>query len=266
MGSTVDKELHEAVESGNIEIIKLLLEKGSYINLKTKDGKTPLHIASRRGHSTIIKLLIENGIDINIKNKSGQVNYFQDRRTSIHEAAYKGHLKIVKLLLKKGSEINLKDKVGRIPLHFAVSNGNIEIVKLLVEKGSKINLIYENGKTINSRTMKKKSLIWISFHYFLSQKGIIRTLLRLLSPYYCEPVVVTRNNGRRSTRNRRERKRKAQEKKEVEHNQTRQEEGRNPRDAGVSEALDCINKISKKFSPDGVCTEWGKRESAFVQQ
>jgi ankyrin repeat protein len=38
--------LHYAVRSHSTEIMKYLIDKGAQVNLKSKDGKTPLHYAS----------------------------------------------------------------------------------------------------------------------------------------------------------------------------------------------------------------------------
>jgi len=65
--------LHEAALNGQLEILKLLIEDGSNINLiDNYNGRTPLHFAALSGHLKIVKLLIKNGIDINIKDKSGK--------------------------------------------------------------------------------------------------------------------------------------------------------------------------------------------------
>ena len=46
-----------AVESGSVEIVKLLLGQGAKINLRTKHEKTALDIAYEWGNSQIIDLI-----------------------------------------------------------------------------------------------------------------------------------------------------------------------------------------------------------------
>jgi ankyrin repeat protein len=51
--------LHYAAYDGNIEVVKLLIKKGAYVNATDYDGYTPLHKAAFKGHIEIVKLLIE---------------------------------------------------------------------------------------------------------------------------------------------------------------------------------------------------------------
>ncbi|KAG4106643.1 ankyrin repeat-containing domain protein, partial [Neocallimastix lanati (nom. inval.)] len=53
--------LHYACEKGNIEIVKLLLKKGSPINIYDNNFFTPLYLASFNGFYEIAELLLENG-------------------------------------------------------------------------------------------------------------------------------------------------------------------------------------------------------------
>jgi ankyrin repeat protein len=61
----VDKKgmsaLFYAVESGHLEVVKLLCSKKANVNLVTRDGVTPLMLATNRGHVEIARLLDEQG-------------------------------------------------------------------------------------------------------------------------------------------------------------------------------------------------------------
>ncbi len=50
--------LHESILAGNIELVKLLINNGADVNMKNKDGITPLDIASE--YEDICDLLIQN--------------------------------------------------------------------------------------------------------------------------------------------------------------------------------------------------------------
>jgi hypothetical protein len=49
--------LHVACSHGNVEIVKLLLEAGSFVNVYDSEGWTPLHCAAAEGHIEILNLL-----------------------------------------------------------------------------------------------------------------------------------------------------------------------------------------------------------------
>ena len=92
--------IHEAAWTGNIELIKELIDSDIDVNVKRDRGETPLHIAARFSHYEVAKLLISNGADVNVRNDSGL--------TPLHEAAYsftKGGRKIstIELLFLKGA-------------------------------------------------------------------------------------------------------------------------------------------------------------------
>ena len=63
--------LHLGVIYQNIEVVKLLIEKGISINAQNKDGNTALHLAYYLNNIALINLLISFKADINIKNNEG---------------------------------------------------------------------------------------------------------------------------------------------------------------------------------------------------
>ncbi len=79
-----------AAKWGKENIVRLLLEKGAQIDVKTKDGLSklnfndeenknemmwsilaPLHCAARSGHDQVVDLLLENGAPFGAKTKNG---------------------------------------------------------------------------------------------------------------------------------------------------------------------------------------------------
>ena len=61
--------MHEAANTGNKEIVELLIAKGADVNVMRFDG-TPLHLAAVIGHKEIIEILIAKGADVNSKSKA----------------------------------------------------------------------------------------------------------------------------------------------------------------------------------------------------
>ncbi|NIN67511.1 MAG: ankyrin repeat domain-containing protein, partial [Anaerolineae bacterium] len=53
--------LHKAAFGGNVELARLLLERGADVAAMTDDGRTPLDIAIERGHAELADVLRRHG-------------------------------------------------------------------------------------------------------------------------------------------------------------------------------------------------------------
>lgn len=67
--------LFYAIQNGNYEIAKYLIENGADLNFVNNDGETPLTYAVKSHSHNIVKLLIENGAEVNAKNTTGEMPY-----------------------------------------------------------------------------------------------------------------------------------------------------------------------------------------------
>jgi len=63
--------LHYAATSGQVEIMKLLLERYAFIDAQSPNGTTPLMMAAMYGSAEAVKLLLDEGADITMKNQQG---------------------------------------------------------------------------------------------------------------------------------------------------------------------------------------------------
>ena len=68
-------DLIEASRDGQLDLVKLLLERGGNVNIQDIYGDTALIWASLYGHLDIVKLLLEKGADVNIQDNYGTVSY-----------------------------------------------------------------------------------------------------------------------------------------------------------------------------------------------
>lgn len=50
-------------------MVKVLLENSAQIDVKTRDGLTPLHCAARSGHEQVITTLLEHSAPISARTK-----------------------------------------------------------------------------------------------------------------------------------------------------------------------------------------------------
>lgn len=60
-----------AAMAGQTEAVQFLLENGADVNIKSRDGGTPLHGAAFFGRTDVVKLLLENGANLEARNDDG---------------------------------------------------------------------------------------------------------------------------------------------------------------------------------------------------
>lgn len=125
--------LHIAAHYGNLDIGRLLIEKGAAVNCQAKNGICPLHVACKRGRSRMVSLLTENAADVNCPTKEGM--------TPIHVASANGGSKIIENLLEKGASVNTKTRSGFSALHLATWGDHVNSAKQLLLHGANIDEI-----------------------------------------------------------------------------------------------------------------------------
>lgn len=145
-GASIDNRedyLHTAIRIGNVNIAKLLINKGVDINQLPKDngndtdykGKSALAYSVIKKNVDIVKLLLLNNADITI-----------DKEPILYTALIYYEYRIVKLLLDAGVDIDVRDGWGHTPLTIACEKGYIDAVKLLIEYGADVNYADKKGK------------------------------------------------------------------------------------------------------------------------
>ena len=136
--------LHIAVESKKVEIVELLLNHGACVNARDCNSSTPLLLAAKDGSEEIVKLLLKHGADVNSPYTCTSIEGY----TPLCLAVRGGCEKVVKLLLECGANVHAQDKGGKIVLHFAVEKGDEKLVKLLLKCGANIHAQDKGGKTV----------------------------------------------------------------------------------------------------------------------
>lgn len=140
---------HILVEAMNksAELVRVLLDHGADTKrfLAPGDSRTPLQAAASEGNLALCKLLVERepGL-VNYQNEEGLVC-----ETPLNIAAREGHIEVVRYLLEVGAEPDLPSKHYReTPLWSACSRGRFKIAKLLHEKAPQtINTPSYDGET-----------------------------------------------------------------------------------------------------------------------
>ncbi|MCD4785141.1 MAG: ankyrin repeat domain-containing protein [Candidatus Eremiobacteraeota bacterium] len=168
-----EKEMINAVKSGNVNKVKKLLKQNPNLAISRDDGskgaihkgKNPLHWAAIKGNGEIIMLILSAGADVNAKDKSGitplgySINWGKNNvtmilvknkadvnmgngiigETPLHRAAAKGNNQVIMLLIDHGAVIDSRTKSDATPLAFAVIKGKKEAALVLLKKGADVN-------------------------------------------------------------------------------------------------------------------------------
>jgi ankyrin repeat protein len=117
-----------ASQSGDLELMKLLLARGADPKIATLLGVTALHVAagigwvegityewSPKATFDAVKLLVELGLDVNAQADTG--------RTALHGAAHKGRTDVIQILVDHGAKLDVRDygntdnRGGKLAVH-----------------------------------------------------------------------------------------------------------------------------------------------------
>ncbi|MCF6138279.1 M48 family metallopeptidase [Pseudalkalibacillus berkeleyi] len=133
-------ELIDAVVTGDSAKVISLIEKGTDIQLEDSQGLTPLHWAVQDGNEDMVKILINSGADPNVED-------FYFGLTPMMSAAEFGNSNIIKMLIEAYGDLNGKDYEGMNALFYAVFSDNPETVKLLIDQGVDLDTLDSENMT-----------------------------------------------------------------------------------------------------------------------
>uniref|UniRef100_A0A8C4NAX8 RING-type E3 ubiquitin transferase n=1 Tax=Eptatretus burgeri TaxID=7764 RepID=A0A8C4NAX8_EPTBU len=129
--------LQVACESGQVEVLQLLLRHGADPEAQDNDGNRAIHHAMASSRAPVTVALCLAGADINVRN--------QHRKTPLHQAIRRANMEVAQTLLENGAHPSLQDCEGDSPLHEAVSSGVPEAMQLLLAAGADVCLTNDNG-------------------------------------------------------------------------------------------------------------------------
>nr|ADD82932.1 transient receptor potential cation channel subfamily A member 1 [Corallus hortulanus] len=219
--------LHLAVQSRDLEMIKMCIEYGAQIDLKQNDNCTALHFAATQGATDILKLMMSTyeGDESIVNAADG------NKETMLHRAALFDHCEMAEYLISKGAKIDCVDHEGRTPLLLGTACGSWKIVNLLLSKGANLELKDHLGRNVlhlavlhpgglqrlNEEILKLtciRNLATEEDHegctplHYASRQGVpltINTLLSMNVSVYCKsrdkksPLHFAASNGRLNT-------------------------------------------------------------------
>ncbi|XP_039485762.1 tonsoku-like protein [Drosophila santomea] len=100
-----ETQLHQACISGNLELVRRLIDQGHTVNVRDHAGWLPLHEACNHGFREIVELLLDKGAASAINDKGGTSC---DGITPLFDACSNGFLDVAELLLDRGADATVR--------------------------------------------------------------------------------------------------------------------------------------------------------------
>lgn len=139
--------LHEAVQNGNVKLVKELLNTGANVYSLDCKGLTPMHYAvmEKGENANLIISLVGNKFDVNKR--------LQNSNTILFFAVTNGTYVSVQMLIRFGSKVDEINDEGSTPLFQAILQNRTDVTKLLILSGANINIRLPGGNTYMHRSI-----------------------------------------------------------------------------------------------------------------
>ncbi len=147
--------LNAAVRGNDIETIRIFADAGVAADTADFAGFTPLIGAAFSGNVQAVKLLLEKGANVNAVSGDGSFQKVKagtialGNFTPLLGAATLGSPEMITVLLQAGADVNARDVRGMTPLMLAVATDrqNPEVVRALINRKADVNIRSLAGET-----------------------------------------------------------------------------------------------------------------------
>jgi ankyrin repeat protein len=145
MSSPADQKLLQAVQQGNLPLLKAAIAEGANLNCPGTNGLPPLLglLRTTTGpldseHRQCVACLLEHGTAVDPMDS--------DRRTPLIHAARLGDLETVRLLVEAEAYVMARDRFHKSALFYAVEANRRDIVLYLAANGDLVSLTIKERK------------------------------------------------------------------------------------------------------------------------
>ena len=127
----MDTGWEDAIERGDVQDVRDLLDRGTDVDARDRQGQTALMLAARAGHREIVEALIARRANLNTTAKYGL--------SALMLALVAGHPEVVRLLADAGTDLSLRGTgapgfAGKTAYDLAVERGMGELPAALKPK------------------------------------------------------------------------------------------------------------------------------------
>jgi ankyrin repeat protein len=150
--------LSYAIGNGNLDMVRLLLSKGSSLILDGSE-RDSLYQAVESKNLDLLRLILPYEENLNrtyLKNSDQKDARNLVKTTLLIQAVNSGSLGSVKLLLEKGADINRRNDRGETPILTALRQREFEIAIYLADRGAKLDARDAMGNTVLSYALNHR--------------------------------------------------------------------------------------------------------------
>lgn len=128
-----------AIENGNVEITRLLLDFGAKVNVRDGGKQTPLMRLDEDATPELVKLLLDHDIKVDLTDKEGN--------TALILVAENVKPEVLSALIDAGADVNHANNEGQTALMNAANRDILESVRMLLQAGARVNAKNTDGET-----------------------------------------------------------------------------------------------------------------------
>lgn len=120
-----------AADTGDLVLVKYLVDAGANVNTVTVSGYTPLKCAVYEGHDEVVSYLLSKGATNTIAGYRGE--------SALDAAIGSGNVRIASLLLKHGADVDRRALFSSSAVMRAAQSGHTEMIRFLARRGANVN-------------------------------------------------------------------------------------------------------------------------------
>lgn len=113
------------------ELCSELIKRGVDLNVKNRQGYSPIHVFAEKGPTDLIELAVTNAAYVNRRDSKGQTPLYLAAKANREEAVDK--------LISLGGEVNALTNERDSPMHWAARNGNADLARKLISFGGHVH-------------------------------------------------------------------------------------------------------------------------------
>lgn len=132
-----------ARDAGDLDLVRLLHERGAEIDRADASGRTPLSYAAEAGRLALVRYLLSEGAGVDSRDRRS--------RTPLFHAVLGNQPEVVAVLLERGAAVDAADRFRDTPFIMACAKGHSEVAALLRERGADPSARNQEGRSAADR-------------------------------------------------------------------------------------------------------------------